>query len=480
MVVVLTIIAVSLAVCYAVMRTQSTMVHVQHNSSARMDARQAAMAGLAIGLRRMHESSWGGVATALSDDLGSRTRYEVTYSIGDPYLLPADADYDELPLRVTVTSRGFARTSGASSHETMHQSRAVVRLIPRMLASEPAPWSDMNQYTIYQTDDEETWLNAPVRLEGPLRFRERVRLGEAYAWSSTHRQRFFSDLEAMRNAGYPDYRPFNGPITLPYIEQDSSSFPLIQNSMQIATIDGSVQEVPAWSFPALASYRMFQGGPAYTIPTCPSTLEDTSLGPNPATNPLGIYYRSGDVRIEDDVVVEGTIAALGKIDLVGPRIQIQPVSLPPLLNSSEPIQLPTLMTSGLLQVRTGARAAIQGLVITWSIFFVEADSQSLPFDLQGRLIFDDLEIHGRQQWYLSGGMWDLHWTTFDLYVSLGLARYFPIYLKNNGLDYIPRVTIRPPAEPVRFHWQYDGQPVYVPHPDDPGLLWEIVRWEDGV
>jgi hypothetical protein len=42
------------------------------------------------------------------------------------------------------------------------------------------------------------------------------------------------------------------------------------------------------------------------------------------------------------------------------------------------------------------------------------------------------------------------------------------------------LTFAPGSSEVRPHWHDWSQPIYVKGPSDAGLLWELVRWEDGL
>jgi hypothetical protein len=60
-IVVLGVISITLALSYAMLRSQVTSVQIQSNLDRRNAARQAAYAGVSAALRAMHQSSWGGV-----------------------------------------------------------------------------------------------------------------------------------------------------------------------------------------------------------------------------------------------------------------------------------------------------------------------------------------------------------------------------------------------------------------------------------
>jgi hypothetical protein len=59
--------------------------------------------------------------------------------------------------------------------------------------------------------------------------------------------------------------------------------------------------------------------------------------------------------------------------------------------------------------------------------------------------------------------------------------YFPDYQeKNKGFVVKPALTFSPDSSGVKPHWHDWSQPIYQPDPGDPGLRWEVVRWEDNL
>ena len=162
-------ILVTVSVCFLVLRTQTTSRLVQQNSRNRQRAREAASTGLHAALGRLHGSGWAGVGSTETMILDGQTRYEVDYINGDATLSPTDANW---PLRVTIKSRGFyAQTQGP---EVQANATAVVQLVPRAVAAEPANWSELTGKSLlhWGTDSMEfglpTHVGGPVRSYGPI------------------------------------------------------------------------------------------------------------------------------------------------------------------------------------------------------------------------------------------------------------------------------------------------------------------------
>jgi hypothetical protein len=57
--------------------------------------------------------------------------------------------------------------------------------------------------------------------------------------------------------------------------------------------------------------------------------------------------------------------------------------------------------------------------------------------------------------------------------------YFPAWLANaTPRNPKPLVQLGPDPDGPVYHWQNWDQPVYVPHPNDEGLVWDLIEWTD--
>lgn len=481
-VVVLLMISITLVISYAVMRSQATMLTIQHNSDSRARAHQAAITGLAIGLRKMHESGWVGVGHTISGQLNATDRYTVSYTTGDPRLTSSDADYADLPFRVTLLATGIADDPGGESSAATHQAQAIVRLVPRELAADPNAWSELNSYTVYQYRDDDFEVDVPCRVEGPVRIRGDAVLGEHYAWYSSIRNRYFSDLEAMRGAGLGDLRPFSGPLVLPLTGQSSTTLSLLQGSLGLSVTDDSASALSGWDFPGyVSSYRIYPGGKLYYASICGTTLNGAQLVPDPATNPLGVYICTSSVRCDNSVTLKGTLIVGGNLDFYGSNINCEPVDLPALDGTDEPVQLPTLLVAQRMHVRENCRMAVKGMIACWDRFYVVRGSSSASFDLRGNLVTKEFVVRERESWDMSDGAWNFWYNFFLLSQPSSTFQYLPTYFGLLlGMNPTPKIVLAPHTQPVRSHWQTNGASVYVVPSQDAGLRWDLLHWQDNL
>jgi hypothetical protein len=579
-IVVLMMISVTMAVSYAILRLQSTSTHVQQNADRRGSARNAAMVGLAAGIRAMHISSWSGVGTSLTGTVSSTDSYSVAFTAGDDSLTIASPNYADWHFRVTVVSTGTSANPGNSQLSSIHKMKAVLQLVPRQLNSEPTNWSQVKQYTVYQTNTGPFQIDVPARVEGAVRLQGAVKIDTEYLWSSNARNRYFSDLSSMRSArneiqtitvtnatggsyrlsyngvtsssiaynaaastvrstlgalssiggtanvtvagnsggpytvtfvndlaaqdvpqitvyssslsgstpsvstelatqgapGYIDCRPLNGPLYLPWSSTNSTNQTLI-TSLGISTNNISVSQSMNLPFPSsLPTYRIYTGGPTYNVPQVGSSLSNTTLAPDPTTNPLGIYFSSGNVTLGSNVTIQGTLVSQSGISISGAGVNFTPLDLRPLTNSSTPVRLPAAAVQQNLYVGNSVSATINGFVLVGQQFQIDRGQQSTTFGLTGRLITNEFLIRRRSEWDFSNLVWGLYYTLFSNQLSnINAIPFFPVYAVLGGCNPIPTLTIKADPSSLVEHWQDLSQPIYVKHSEDPGLRWDVIR-----
>jgi hypothetical protein len=581
-IIVLTMISIALAVSYAMIRTQITTTQVQSNSGRRLEARSAAMAGLAAGIRKMHLNAWGGVGTTLTGSVDSNDSYSVTFTAGDDSLTVASPNYSDWHVRVTVVSTGTSVSPANSQISSSHQAKAVVQLVPRALGSQPTNWSQVASYTVYQTNNGQFTMQVPGRIEGALRLQGSVQLGNNYSWSSSARSRYFSDLNAMRTArnevqtvtvsnasggtyrlqfngattsnisynasssavqtalcnlgtigssnvsvsgnnggpytvtfmsslgnqnvsqmttssvslvgsgasvsvnlvtqgsvGYGDYRPLVGPISLPTSATDATNLALI-SALGVTTSNINVAAMSLSLPTTLPTYRIYTGGPTYNVPQVSSNLSNTTLAPNPTTNPLGIYFCGQNTTLGSNVAVNGTLITAGDMNLTGSNVGFTPVNLRPLSGTSTPIRLPAAVARQNLTIASGASSAVNGFLLVGQRFDVNAGVEATSFALNGRLVTNEFVLDRRNEWNFSGTSWNWLYAFFlSQYSDQDAIQFFPVYVAYVGCNPIPTLTLRPDPSSLTEHWQNLANPIYVAHASDPGLRWDVIRMETG-
>lgn len=486
---VLGLLAMALAISYAMLRTQSVSQKITNNTSRTLDARAAAMAGMSHALRRIHDADWAGVDVGLSETLSSLEGFNVVFETGDASLTTSDPEYGEYPFRLTITSTGYAIDPGNSSIRAEHQVSAVVQLVRREFYSQPSGWTALQQYTLYQWDHIASWVQFPVQVDGPSLFREELNLAWQYPEVDEARERYLSDLEQMRVAGFGDYRPFTDSVSLPYDHNSSTTLTDLQTRLNLTTHNVSSASSQPTSHPGnVTSYQLYPGGKEYSVPNIPDELgyviQDVSLQPDVVDNPLGIYRWPNDLYVDDNVVVQGTLISYdtgADLFVRGDNVQFKPVDLPPLEGSSEKRQLPTVLIIDDLRVFENAKNnSLTGLAMVWDELEFKEGASDVAFDLQGAAFVREVILRGRSAWNVSSSQWQTYYDDFIAQLSGGSPElYFPRWLNTEAsFDPEPLLTIKPQSDQVTYHWQNWNSPIYVPHADDDGLMWTLIDWQD--
>src|SRR5437763_15834362 len=85
-VMVLGLLAITIAISYATLRGQGTTTQLARNSSRSLEARAAARSGIAAALRNVSENAWGGISATLNSKVTPNSWYQVTFRTGDDTL----------------------------------------------------------------------------------------------------------------------------------------------------------------------------------------------------------------------------------------------------------------------------------------------------------------------------------------------------------------------------------------------------------
>jgi len=509
--IVLLLLSITLGLSYAMVRSQTTALQIQQNANVRVSAHRAALTGLTVALKEMHTSEWcdgdgDGVNTTVCGTLSDHESYTVTYTTGDDSLDSEDpANAMKFACRVTLLATGTATDPSDPARTATHRARAVVRLVPRALNEddEPDEWREMTEdYTVYQWRKDDFQVNVPFRIEGAVRVQHKLKLARSslwypwYPWSSSAREDYLTDLNAMRLGGGADLRPLTGPIDLPRPAQEPGLFSLLQ-STDADPNDVGQNNVTQWNHPGqVSTYRIYPGGKEYSADVLGYSQQNVTWQPNPETNPLGIYYREGTLRLCGNVTIEGTLIVKGNwngdVEIEGTNVLLQPHDLPPLYGSDRPIRLPVAVVDHDFEIYPNAQSTVKGLLTVWNEFRVCKDGQrDMAVTFQGPIVAREILIRPRSEWY--DGKWSDWWDTqYQAFLDQEATGepYFPAWLSDvHGLDSHPFVLIQPEprdaGEPApRYHWKNQYDAIYVPHPNDiergVGLRWDLLEWTDSL
>ncbi len=475
---VLSIIAITLATSYVIMRAQFATQRVQQNGNRRVLARQAAMIGLSAGMRKMEESAWAGVGTTVSGNISSQESYSVTYTTGDPLLTSSSSNYSEYPYRVTVQSTGISVDPNNTQSRATYKMTAVMRFLPRKFATQPTNWTAMQNYTVYQTDNRGFTIDPPCQITGPLWLQGAVTIGIGYNWTSTIEGQYLGDLNAMRLNGYSDYRTLTGPVSLPTGSSNANNLGFL-SSLGVSTTNVSIGSTINMLTPTnLTTYRIYPGGQSYNVAAVGTSLSNVTLSPDPITNPLGIYFSSSAVTLGNNVTINGTLVVGNDISITGTNVVFNSVSLLPMSGSTTPIRLPVAVTKNNFYCSSTGQATINGVIVANKQFWIDSGSQTNVVSVVGRVICSPFVIGSRTQWSQTATTWTNQYNAWKSVKAI--VPYFPVYQSMfNSLNYTPKLTVAQDTTAYNDHWfDMTAGPVFIQNPTDAGLRWDLVDWRD--
>jgi len=302
------------------------------------------------------------------------------------------------------------------------------------------------------------------------------------------RTRYFRGLETMHTDNEGDYRPFNDSVYLATGRTTSATIADLEDNLNITTHTVPVSSATPPSHPGnVSTYRLYPGGKEYTVQALSSSLSDVTFSPNPKTNPLGVFCRHGRLTLDDNVTIKGTIiirGGSGDLRIDGENVHLQPVNLPPIEGHST-TRLPTALIHEDLDLRTGEGCSLNGMFIVWDDFELYR-SVADPITITGRLLAREFQVEKRQAWDdVSDNSWRTSLVQFQAHKNnppdppAEVFDYFPTWVEDDqSLAPNPLLTIQPDSTSVTYHWQDWDEPIFKPHADDNGLIWDVIRWTD--
>jgi hypothetical protein len=492
-VMVLGLLAIAIAISYATLRGQGTTTQLARNNSRSLEARAAARSGIAAAIRKMSENSWAGVGTPLQANVTNNSEYRVTFKTGDVKLLAGDPEYNEWPFRVMIDSVGYAADPLNPAIQSQFKSRCVVQLLRKQILNEPAGWTTLTDSNVYQFSNQDAYVQLPVRMNGKVTLLGKLMFCTEYPGipPTTARSKYLAGLK-LRAATLGDYRPFplGGLFLKGLLTQQDLTTVTTMLTLDLGTppLEALLPTAPPSHPGEVLKYRLYPGGDEYDVTPLVSPLSGQTFGPDVKLNPLGIFSSSGTLTIQSNVQITGTIisdnSGGSEIQITGQNVVLRPASLPAMYGSNLTYQLPTVLSKSNFVVNKAADVQLNGAALCWKNFEVKNNDNTTAtkLALTGNVITDTLLVRGRSTWTMNAGQWNIDQLAYT--VQLGWVNpilYFPDFLQAaRGFTVKPTLTFSPDSSGVKPHWHDWSQPVYQPDSADPGLKWEVVRWEEGL
>lgn len=508
LVLVLALVALTLGFSYALLRTQTVDHELQRNQSRRSDARGAAQAGMATALQRLYKGNWSGADTTFTGTLDADgvQGFTVTYTTGDSALTSTSSDWEEYPFRLTIESKGYARDPNTPDSKSEYTVRVVAQLLRRKLSATTAS-TGYDGFSLCQTSNATVRIEHPVRvngnlyLQGELQFARaypQERLGDAFVT-------FFNDLYGMyANQGW-DYRPFAGGLYTPSSSQPAGGDVnmVLDTLLHVPRTDVSTNSstlVPLGS--SFNGYTLYAKGKTYSgaeLPTYVDSADEIanaeyiiqpgSYTHDPQQNPLGLFMcKRGRTGITSNTSIQGLIlnhisGDPGDLYIAGQNVSLRAKTLPSVLGDAANYRLPAVMVRDDLRIHDGANRTVEGWVVCGDEFQVRPGAASSSITFTGGVFCSKLYLDQRSSVPTSSTTWLTAYTAFALQLfPQGENAYFPGWIKNSqsswGLDLEHRLIFNPTPSTVTNHMPDLSQPIYVAHPDDGGLAWDLIRWQE--
>lgn len=343
MILVMFALSMSLVLTYSFIQTQSVLTQVTENGSRRDLAMNAARAGMTDALNRLNSLEWTGVNDQYQRTFFSDSDGDSTYSISFETI----GDSIGSVLELKVHSLGAWTSAANSNMRSEYLITAKMRLVPRLAGRSILPgdaaaatdqtansgdFDQIRQYALFaETGSSSLILDPCDRIDGNIWLYDNLVLYEDPAWSSSVREEFLEDVGkrfvsfpagstslSEATVSYP--HPIAGSVTYYDYPSSSSRRDLSDLKLHWSTTNNRLR-IPSSDFSAFSSYRLYEGGPLYQAVSLNSSLYNVTLKPT-AANPLGIFYRSGNLNVYDNVVIQGTLVATSKITFHGKGIHV--------------------------------------------------------------------------------------------------------------------------------------------------------------
>ena len=509
LVLVLALLAITLGFSYALLRSHTTDHELERNQSRKTDARTAAQAGIAVAMRKLFDGTWAGADTSFAGGLTTDKLqgFTVSYTTGDSELTSTSADWSEYPFRVTIVSKGYSIDPTTAASRAEYSIRVVVQLIRRRLNTNQATTTGLGSASIYQSGSDDVTIQHPIRLNDNVYIQGEIEFSHSYpqAYGSTAYMTFFEDIYDMYNDFGWDYRPFGGRLYTPSSRQPNSGdvVRVLDAQLHVPRTDIAISSTaPVPTISTFSGYRLYDKGKTYpgqavtvapdsldVVPSAEYLISGAAYAADPQTNPLGIFTSTqGSVGFGSSTSFQGMLIAYGSgsasdVHIGGTNVTIQGPTLPALSGDTTSYRLPAIVANDDVRVYDGTSRTINGWVVCEDEFELDSGSASSTVTVTGGVFCRKLALEGRSSWVQSETNWGTAFSTWNsTIVKVGQNIYFPGWLNNNrsswGIYLTPRLIFNATPSGVTNHVPDFAQPIYVPHSEDGGLRWDVVKWQE--
>ncbi|MDA7951600.1 MAG: hypothetical protein MPJ24_08945, partial [Pirellulaceae bacterium] len=291
---------------------------------------------------------------------------------------------------------------------------------------------------------------------------------------------YMRGLSGIKGETDLDYRPFGGEVTYNPNRTNGSARRLLSDYLGNTTTSVVPDTFTApVSFPStLTTYRLYPGGPSYTIPnfnhTYGSTIHDQTIGPDVLTNPLGVYHGTADLTFANNVTFSGILInplSTDSIQLNGTNIVASAPLIPLDTETTTYAQIPVLSVGRDFLVGNHANVKIEGMVVSGLNFHIGSGSRELDFT--GKVASQKIDFQTETNWanlMVKNWIYELR----EFYGQTAIS-HFPEWMETKrSLSYEPSINFHASPENIRYHWPDWSVPIFTTNADGK-LDWKILR-----
>ncbi|MHC2066828.1 LamG-like jellyroll fold domain-containing protein [Bremerella sp. T1] len=298
------------------------------------------------------------------------------------------------------------------------------------------------------------------------------------------RSRYLEATKSLAEADQGDYRPLAGEVTLSSDRNEvSTALTLLRQLGCTPSYQQTSAGNPGSSTISGSNYQLYPGGETYSIPLLNSSIQYQSFEPDVDTNPLGIFRSNGNITLNEQTTIRGTLISQvsgSDIRLRGSEIEITGANLPSLDGDSTVYQFPALIALDDIEASYNVGATINGAIAAFGDLEINSLYSNSKFQLTGQVFVDEFDLQAKAEW--SSVATYSHYYLSNFHNAVGhtnTTTNFASWLdETSSAKFENNVKIEAPETPPSYRWLDLGQPIYQKGDGDEGLVWELVRWKD--
>ncbi len=380
LILVMTAVSMSMLLTYAAISSQTRGLQIRQNVNRQELAHRAAESGATIALAKLQASDWTEVTESVSgileNDSQGTASYAVEFRTIDGQTSPAAYPTSQGQTNLTENRSVFNSTSPGLTSDSANTAASATKQAFQLLVRSTGKWQSATDITDFVTDVVEVGvelqprvpgrtllpadsasaidvmpnsanydtiqtyalftttgsndnpsltLQPGDRIDGSVWLNTGLDLFTGPNWNGSTRNDYLLSVGsryAPTIGGQPALQhphPFGGGVTTLNSLNTSDQTDLEKLNVPHQTASSSLV-APTVSFTAWQTYQLYVGGFIYDAEKLTTeTLAKAILRPS-QRNPLGVFYRDGNLELDDNVVIQGTLVCSGRVTVSGNNV----------------------------------------------------------------------------------------------------------------------------------------------------------------